>query len=336
MEEIHEGTFDTHTIGHALARKILRARYYWTKMESDCCQHIRRCTKCQVYANNIHMASFELHNLVSLWPFTVWGLDMIGPIEPKASNGHRFILRNGQVHQKRHHMPIWPPSHIITDNRTNLNNKMMVELCEQFKIKYHNSTPYRPRMNGVVEVANKNIKKIVQKMEVTYKAWHDMLPYPLHRYRTSTGETPYSLIPSLRVLAEVDLSDVEWAQSWLDQLNLIEEKRLRALCHGQLYQRRIKHTFDRKVRLRWFKEGNLVLRKLLPNDRDPRGNWNPNYEGPYIVKCTFFGGALILVDPKGKNSNMQSTLTRSNCSILESPTREESKGPTLKSLGGRS
>ncbi|RDX64240.1 hypothetical protein CR513_57229, partial [Mucuna pruriens] len=28
MEEVHEGTLDTHTNGHALARKILRAGYY--------------------------------------------------------------------------------------------------------------------------------------------------------------------------------------------------------------------------------------------------------------------------------------------------------------------
>ncbi|RDY01054.1 hypothetical protein CR513_15660, partial [Mucuna pruriens] len=41
MEEVHEGTFGTHTNGYALARKILRTGYYWTKMESDCCQHIK-------------------------------------------------------------------------------------------------------------------------------------------------------------------------------------------------------------------------------------------------------------------------------------------------------
>ena len=46
---------------------------------------------------------------------------------------------------------------------------MMSKLCEEFKIRHHNSTPYRPKMNGTVEAANKNIKKIVQKMVVTYK-----------------------------------------------------------------------------------------------------------------------------------------------------------------------
>jgi len=53
-------------------------------------------------------------------------------------------------------------------------------------------------MNGVVEAANKNIKKIVQKMMVTYKDWHEKLPFLLHGYRTSvrtsTGATPLSLV----------------------------------------------------------------------------------------------------------------------------------------------
>ncbi|XP_058758406.1 uncharacterized protein LOC131631653 [Vicia villosa] len=64
------------------------------------------------------------------------------------------------------------PSKIITDNGSNLNNRMMRELCESFKIEHHNNSPYRPEMNGAVEAANKNIKKIVQKMVFTYKDWH--------------------------------------------------------------------------------------------------------------------------------------------------------------------
>ena len=61
------------------------------------------------------------------------------------------------------------PKKIISDNATNLNNKMMKQICEQFKIKHHNSAPYHPKMNGAVEAANKNVKKIVAKMMDTHK-----------------------------------------------------------------------------------------------------------------------------------------------------------------------
>ena len=82
-------------------------------------------------------------------------------------------------------------------------------------------------MNGAIEAANKNIKKIMQKMVVTYKDWHEMFPFSLHGYRTSartsTGETPFSLvysmeavmpvevqIPSLRIMNEEGLGEDEW------------------------------------------------------------------------------------------------------------------------------
>ena len=97
-------------------------------------------------------------------------------------------------------------------------------------------------MNEAVEAANKNMKKIIQKMVVTYKDWHEMLPFTLHRYRTSictsTGATAVSLvygmevvlpveveILSLRVLMEAKLTEDEWCQTRYDQLNLIEGKR---------------------------------------------------------------------------------------------------------------
>ncbi|PKI79290.1 hypothetical protein CRG98_000304 [Punica granatum] len=108
-------------------------------------------------------------------------------------------------------------------------------------------------MNGAVEAANKNIKKIIKKMMVNYKDWHEMLPFALLDYRTSvrssTGTTPYSLvygmevvllveveIPSKRILAESKLKEAEWAKQRSEQLNLIDEKQLTALCHGQCYQ----------------------------------------------------------------------------------------------------
>ncbi|PKI71998.1 hypothetical protein CRG98_007614 [Punica granatum] len=104
-------------------------------------------------------------------------------------------------------------------------------------------------MNGAVEAVNKNIKKIIEKMTMNYKDWHEMLPFALSAYRTSirssTGATPYSLvygmeagllvemeIPSMRVLVESKLKEAEWAKQRCEQLNLIDEKRLTTLCHG--------------------------------------------------------------------------------------------------------
>ena len=103
----------------------------------------------------------------SPWPFSMWGIDMIGRIEPKASNGHRFILVAIDYFTKWVEAASYAnvtkqvvvkfiknniicrygvPSKIITDNGTNLNNDMVQALCEKFKIEHHNSSPYRPQM----------------------------------------------------------------------------------------------------------------------------------------------------------------------------------------------
>ena len=99
---------------------------------------------------------------------------MIGEINPTASNEHRFILvaidyftkwvkatsftsvtTNVVTHFIKHNLicRYGIPKRIITDNGTNLNNTMIMKLCMQFKIKHHNSSPYRPKMNGAVEAA---------------------------------------------------------------------------------------------------------------------------------------------------------------------------------------
>ncbi|XP_059288151.1 uncharacterized protein LOC132041455 [Lycium ferocissimum] len=116
---------------------------------------------------------------------------------------------------------------IIIDNGANLNSHLMKEMCAQFRITHQNSTAYRPQMNGVMEAANKNNKKILRKMIDNYKDWYKQLPHALLGYRTtastSTGSTPYLLvygteavipakveIPSLRIVHETELDGAEW------------------------------------------------------------------------------------------------------------------------------
>ena len=92
LEEIHEGVCGTHVNGHKMVRQVLRAGYFLLTMELDYIKYVRRYHKCQIYANKAHAPASPLHVLTAPWPFSMWGLDVIGPIEPKASNDHRFIL----------------------------------------------------------------------------------------------------------------------------------------------------------------------------------------------------------------------------------------------------
>ena len=42
-----------------------------------------------------------------------------------------------------------------------------------------------------------------------------------------------------------------------------------------------------------------MLKKILSNQQDQRGKWAPNWDGPYVVKRAFSGGALILTEMDG-------------------------------------
>ena len=58
MEDMNEGIFGTHSNGHTMAKKILRAGYYWSTMETDYHHHLITCDKCQIYADKVHVPPY--------------------------------------------------------------------------------------------------------------------------------------------------------------------------------------------------------------------------------------------------------------------------------------
>nr|XP_009601754.1 uncharacterized protein LOC104096981 [Nicotiana tomentosiformis] len=150
---------------------------------------------------------------------------------------------------------------------------------------HRHSTPYRPKANGAIEAANKNIKMMLE--------WHEKLLFALLEYRTtarmSVGATPYLLvygtevvilaevkILSLRIIVESEIEDTEWVKTRLEQLMLIDEKWLAVVCFGQLYQQRMARTYNKKVRPRHFEVGQLILKCILPHQVEAKGKFTPD------------------------------------------------------------
>jgi len=166
LGEVHEGFFGTHANGHAMARKILRAGYYWLTMESNCCLHVRKFHKCQTFADNVNALPLPLNVLAAPWPFSMWGIDVIEAIEPKAANGHHFILVAIDYFTKWVEAASYASvtrsvvvrfikreiicqyglsTKIITDNSTNLNNKMMGKCARNLRSNTTIPRPTSPR-----------------------------------------------------------------------------------------------------------------------------------------------------------------------------------------------
>ena len=92
IKEVHESSYGPHMNAHMLSRKIMRQGYYWTTMEANCAAHVQRCDQCQVRGDLKYMPPMPLHTMTSPWPFSTWGIDIIGKIHPTTSSGHKFIF----------------------------------------------------------------------------------------------------------------------------------------------------------------------------------------------------------------------------------------------------
>ncbi|RVW84881.1 hypothetical protein CK203_039492 [Vitis vinifera] len=126
------------------------------------------------------------------------------------------------------------------------------------------------------------------------------------------GATPYSLVygmeavlpveiemGSLRVVLEQQIPEADWAQTQFDQLNLLDERRLRATDHIRAYQRKMARAFKKRVRPRPLWIGDLVLKVIRGLIRDPRGKFRPNWSGPYFIRELTPEGATWLMDLDG-------------------------------------
>ncbi|KAK5845120.1 hypothetical protein PVK06_001274 [Gossypium arboreum] len=65
LEEVHEGVCRTHANGFTMARQIMRFRYYWSTIEGDCISYVKKCHKCQIYGDKIHVPLSHLHVIIS-------------------------------------------------------------------------------------------------------------------------------------------------------------------------------------------------------------------------------------------------------------------------------
>ncbi|XP_070050896.1 uncharacterized protein [Nicotiana tomentosiformis] len=91
MKEVHEGHCGNYAEGRSLVKTLIRAGYYWPKMEEDAESFIEKCDRCQRYGNNMHRPAELLHTVISR-PFMKWGMDIVGPF-PQAK-GKRQELSN--------------------------------------------------------------------------------------------------------------------------------------------------------------------------------------------------------------------------------------------------
>ncbi|KAI3465894.1 hypothetical protein Pfo_022557 [Paulownia fortunei] len=289
LREIHEGGCGSHGGGRALACKTARAGYFWPSLKEDAQHLVRTCEKCQKHASLIHKPAEELKVMSSPCPFSKWGIDIVGPF-PLAIGQRKFLIVAvdyfskwietepvAKITESQVMKFLWGsivcrygvPRDLISDNGTQFQGKKIQSWCAEIKIKQHFTSVAHPQANGQVEVTNRIILQgIKTKLDRSGGGWVDELDSVLWAYRTTprttTGETPFSLKAYLRMEA---------------------------------YKSRIRVGYSRKVKIRNFQVGDLVLRRA--DALKQTGKLEANWEGPYKVTRVIARGAYELEDVRG-------------------------------------
>jgi ribonuclease HI len=173
LQEIHSGACGHHAAPRALIGNAFRQGFYWPTTVADATRIVRTCQGCQFYAKQTHLPAQALQTIPITWPFAVWGLDLVGPLQ-KAPGGYTHLLvaidkfskwievrplnsiRSEQavafftniIHR------FGVPNSIITDNGTQFTSRKFLDFCEDHHIRVDWAAVAHPMTNGQVERAN--------------------------------------------------------------------------------------------------------------------------------------------------------------------------------------
>ncbi|KAM2724191.1 hypothetical protein EV1_027047 [Malus domestica] len=336
LREIHEGVCGDHAGSRSLAHKTFRQGYYWPTFHQDAIKVSRSCDKCQRYATIPHSPPEPLTPMISPWPFAQWGLDLIGPMPAGKGKVCYAVVAVDYFTKWAEVEPlatiteakiedfVWKnilcrfgiPNAIVTDNGRQFDNKKFRLFCSKFNINLCFASPAHPQSNGQVEAINKIIKRTLKtSLDKAKGCWPEFVPQVLWSYRTSyrtsTGETPFSLAFGTEAVVPVELEQAtfrvqNYIQSENDKqltlnLDLVEEHRNQAHLRNVAYKQRISNYYDSRVKPRSFKIGDWVLKKRLLCDRVPsEGTLSPNWDGPYEVIGISRPGSYTLRSSDGK------------------------------------
>ena len=135
-----------------------------------------------------------------------------------------------------------------------------------------------PQSNGQAESSNKTIiNSLKKRLDKAKGRWAEELPAVLWAYRTtsrtSTGETPFSLVYETEAMIPVEAGVPSLRYKWSREetnneglqlnLDLLEERREQALIRITAYQSRATKFWNKHIRERQFKVGDWFLGKCF-------------------------------------------------------------------------
>ena len=91
IRDIHAGICGHHAALRTLVGNAFRQSFYWPTAVADATEVVRTCEGCQFCTRKTHLPAHALQTIAITWPFAVWGLDLVGPLQ-KEPGGYTHLL----------------------------------------------------------------------------------------------------------------------------------------------------------------------------------------------------------------------------------------------------
>ena len=108
-------------------------------------------------------------------------------------------------------------------------------------------------------------------------------------------------IPSLQIAIQEGLTNEENARLRLEELEALDERRLKAQQRLECYQARLSRAFNKRVRPQSFQVRDLVVAMQRPINisHKTENKFTSKWDGPYVVQEVYTNGAYKIVDEDG-------------------------------------